>query len=89
MLLFDRVSGLLNSISLYTLWLSSESVTDRAISSRTDHSLVFNISGGSLEGLLSWEANGSLISNGANRIAVQLLLLKREASSLNRILLTH
>jgi hypothetical protein len=73
---------------MYMLWLSSksESGKDRMGPSRTDRSLVFNISVGSLEGLLSCEANGSLISNGANRIVVQLLLLKRDWGSLKRIL---
>ena len=68
---------------MYMLWLSSnsESGTDRTVPSRTDHSLFFSISGGSLEGLLSCETNASLVSNGANRIVVQLLLLKREGGS--------
>jgi hypothetical protein len=72
------------------VWLSfkSESGKDRMVPSRTDHLLVFSISVGSLEGLLSCETNGSLVSNGANRIVVQLLLLKRDWGSLNRTLPT-
>jgi len=56
----------------YVLWLcaKSKSGKDRIVPSRTDHSPVFNISVGSLEGLLSCETNGSLVSNGANRIVV-------------------
>jgi len=57
--------------NIYAVTVSKSKLgKDSMVPSRTDHSLVFNISVGSLEGLLSCETNGSLVSNGTNQIVV-------------------